>query len=88
MAAGMNLIPSFTATAINAVGASLSEAMALGSLKIWQYTDFYDNPRDDWEVTIKMKVGKSLISAVGRKDTLLDALDEAVITARRLRRAA
>jgi hypothetical protein len=35
-----------------------------------------------------MKVGKSLISAVGRKDTLLDALDEAVITARRLWTAA
>ncbi len=84
----MKLLPSFESTAINALGASISEAAAMGALKIWQFTDSYENPRDDWEVTIKMKVGKSLIQAVGRKDTLLDALDEAVITARRLRRSA
>jgi hypothetical protein len=83
----MNLIPYRDKPAVDALSGSLTEAMALGALKIWQYTDAYDNPRDDWEVTIKMKVGKSLLSAVGRKETLLEALDEAISTARRLSRA-
>lgn len=80
----MNLIPAFSRAPVDALAASMREAMALGAIRIWQYDDGRDHPRDDFEVTIKFKVGKSLVEAKGRQTTLVEALDEAVRAARAL----
>ncbi|MFN7341288.1 MAG: hypothetical protein ACK5VI_09450 [Opitutia bacterium] len=79
----MNLIPAFSRPAVDALGASLREAMALGALRIWQHMDHRDMP-GDFTVTIKFRVGRSEIEANGRNAELLDALDEAIRAARAL----
>lgn len=82
----MNLIPTFTRTAVDALGASMREAMELGALRIWQADDWSDNPRSDFQVTIKFKVGKSVVEAKGHQTDLLPALEEAIRAARALKR--
>ena len=79
----MNLIPTFSRPAVDALGSSIREAMALGALRIWQHMDYRDMP-GDFTVTIKFKAGRSDIEANGRNAELLDALDEAIRAARAL----
>ena len=82
----MNLIPAFSRSAVDALGSSMREAMALGALRIYQYTDFRETP-GDFGVTIKFMVGRSAIEANGRNTELVDALDEAIRAARALKGA-
>jgi hypothetical protein len=82
----MNLIPTFSRSAVDALGSSMREAMALGALRIWQHTDFREMP-GDFTVTIKFMAGRSVIEANGKNAELLDALDEAIRAARALRAA-
>ena len=81
----MNLIPIFPGAAADALGASMREAMEMGALRIWQADDWSDNPRSDFQVTIKFKVGKSVVEAKGHQADLLPALDEAIRAARALK---
>ena len=82
----MNLIPTFSRSAVDALGTSMREAMTLGALRIWQHTDLREMP-GDFSVTIKFMAGRSVIEANGKNAELLDALDEAIRAARALRAA-
>ena len=72
--------------AVNIMGELMQEAMSLGALRIYQYTDLHGQRHDDFEAKIVLLSGRSKVEAIGRQSNLCAALAEAIQEARRLSR--